>query len=117
MPQIIVSQNHANNPTLQGLESYLYETLKPVKPRHEFIEGLKGRVVVETNKNRSPSNPLQTTLIIAVGVISSVIILITGIRAALTLLDSIKILRLSRYQAKRQLVTPVRDTLKPLSSP
>jgi hypothetical protein len=117
MPQIIFSQNQEKNPTLDGLESYLYETLKPVKPRHEFIEGLKGRVVVEPTKNRSPINPFQTTLFIAAGVISSVIIIITGIRATITLLDTIKILRLSRYQSKRQVLSPAREPLNPISSP
>ena len=73
-----------------GAEEYLYATLKPVRPRPEFVQGLSRRL-------RGPMPPIKTSLqglrnviLLTAGILSGLVFVITGVRALLLLLGRIK---------------------------
>jgi hypothetical protein len=75
------------------LENYLQEVLVPVSPRLSFVSGLKERLL-EAPVPRLSSMPkgLQYTLLGALGVASGLLIIVTGIRATVTLLAALGLL-------------------------
>ena len=78
---------------LSGAEAYLSATLKPVKPRPEFVQGLGGRLRGPVPPIKTSLRALQSTLLLTAGVISSLVIVITGVRVFVLLMDRIKPLR------------------------
>jgi hypothetical protein len=78
---------------LAGLEDYLEESLLPVRPRQAFVAGLKNRLIMAPEP-QLPSIPpvLQFTLLGALGIFSGLLIIITGIRATITLLGALGLL-------------------------
>ena len=75
------------------LEDYLDEALIPVEPSAAFVSGLKGRLL-SVPEPQLPSMPLslQYTLLGALGLFSGILIIVTGIRATVTLLGALGIL-------------------------
>ena len=75
------------------LEVNLDNALIPVKPRSAFVSGLQGRLL-SLPEPQLPAMPsaIQYLLLGFVGVLGGVLIILTGIRATLTLLGAIGIL-------------------------
>lgn len=78
---------------LSGAEEYLYATLKPVKPRPEFVQGLRGRLKGPVPPIKTSLRALQSVIFLTAGVISSLVILITGVRVLVLLMDRVKAMR------------------------
>ncbi len=78
---------------LADLEASLGKSLVPVEPRRAFVNGLKGRLMAAPEPQLPSMSPaLQYTLLGALGLVSGMIILVTGIRATVTLLGAIGLL-------------------------
>lgn len=86
-------RKNADLEDLIGLEEYLDESLLPVKPRQAFVAGLGSRLMTEPELQLPSISPvLQYTLLGALGFFSGVIIIMTGIRATITLLGTLGLL-------------------------
>jgi len=93
---------------IKDLETYLLETLEPVKPRQEFVQGLLGRLSSTTFPQAGKKNAIQVRviaqnssqpiLLIMAGLVGSLILLVTGIKAALSLVAAIKSIRQRNLQ-------------------
>jgi len=87
------SSKKVEDESFQELEYYLRTVLKPVEPRADFVSDLGARLAgAPYTKQRLPVR-LQYALLAAAGLISSLIIVITGIRATLTLLGAMGLMR------------------------
>jgi hypothetical protein len=83
---------------LMGLEKYLQSMLLPVEPRQEYLTYLHERLANEEGMRISLLDhfsplTLRNVLITGVGIISSLLILITGVRAILALMSALSFLR------------------------
>jgi hypothetical protein len=88
---------------IESLEAYLNTLLGPVKPRQEFVQGLRGRL--ESTVSHTPKDQPQvqvssvqlggstSLLLILAGLVGSLILLVTGIRATLSLFEAVKSIR------------------------
>ena len=86
-------QNVLDLETITEMEDYLDDTLIPVKPSPTFISGLRDRLLVAPEQQLASMPPaLQYTLLGVLGVFSGIIILVTGVRAMVTLWGAIGIL-------------------------
>ena len=79
--------------SFQELEHYLRTILRPVEPRVDFISDLGARLANEPIKGPQFPVRFQYALLAVAGLISSIIIVITGIRATLTLLGAMGLMR------------------------
>ena len=80
--------------SLSDLEADLQATLKPVEPRPVFRSELKVRLNQMHLQRRARLVMFRTLVLIFVGLISSVLIVITSVRAAITILGLLGIFRL-----------------------
>ena len=77
------------------LESKLDSVLKPVQPREGFVQDLRNQLVGKSEKQflglkvRSP----EFALVMAGGVLSSFVLLLTGVRAVLAILGALGIIQ------------------------
>jgi hypothetical protein len=78
------------------MERYLQSSFSPVAPRPDFVSGLKTRLVAESKEVYSRSTVLQYVLLSLAGVLTSVLLILAGVRAVLTLLGVLGILRQMR---------------------
>jgi hypothetical protein len=76
-----------------GAEEYLYATLMPVKPRPEFVKGLGGRLKGPLPPIKTSLRALQSVILLTAGIISSLVILITGVRVLVLLMDRVRVMR------------------------
>jgi len=94
---------------IKKLEAYLLNTLSPVKPRQEFVQGLRGRLECATYPQSHHQNDVQvrairrngaqSVLLFLAGLVASLILLITGIKATLSIVEAIKSVRQRNYRA------------------
>jgi len=94
---------------IKSLEAYLLDALEPVKPRQEFVQGLRGRL--EKTIFPQPFKPnlvqvravhrsgSQSILLFLAGLMASLILLVTGIKAALSIVEAIKSIRQRNHSA------------------
>jgi hypothetical protein len=75
---------------VEEIEAKLQENLVPVKPRSAFVSSLKERILTAPEP-KLPSMPpaLQYSILGALGLFSSVLIVVTGIRATVTLIGAL----------------------------
>jgi hypothetical protein len=85
---------------IRTVEAYLSRTLRPVKPREDFVTGLRERIIQQPLPKKYSISVWQSALLITAGVLSGLLIVIASIRGALTLIDSLKVLKQSRQQAR-----------------
>ena len=86
--------------SFQELEYYLRTILRPVEPKADFVADLGARLAHEPGKESYLPFKLQYALLAVAGLISSTIIVITGIRATLTLLGAMGLMRHIKGQAQ-----------------
>lgn len=90
-------KNHAGNADdLHTVEAYLFKTLHPVTPRADFVTSLREKIIQNPMPKKNTLSPWESAIFIAAGVLSSIIIIVTGVRATLTLIDSLRVLKQSR---------------------
>ncbi len=95
--------NEANRMELVQLEGYLGHTLHPVAPRAEFVDALRdklNRVEIKSEENLLEKEPraLHLALLGGAGILSSLLLVITGVRAVITLVGAIGALKQMRQQ-------------------
>jgi len=78
---------------LSDAEAYLSATLTPVRPRPEFVQGLRGRLSGPIPPISTSLRALQSTILLTAGIISSLVILMTGVRVFVLLVDRVKTMR------------------------
>ena len=71
------------------IETYLNTALRPVKPRSGFVDSLSERLDSTKLPRFTPKELIKYSFIGLIGFLSSVIILVTGIRAVMTLIGMI----------------------------
>lgn len=81
---------------VKGIEHYLQTSFRPVTPRTDFVSGLKNRLSDESKKFYSRSTVLQYVLLSLAGVVTSVLIILAGVRAVVTLLGVLGVLHQMR---------------------
>jgi hypothetical protein len=95
------------------LESLLEKYLIPVKPRPEFVKRLRSRLLDSTRpKVHFPGDKyVDYGLITLVSLAGSALVLITGIRAVLTVMSALGIIHLVRSQAEEKQVSSPKPAL------
>ena len=96
---------------LRELERHLASTLAPVEPRPEFIRNLRVKLIGKESKNilGLPPQRVREGLLIAGGVLSLFVVVLTGIRAALTVLSALGLLQLKK-QVENNSKAPLQPT-------
>ena len=95
---------------LAAIEAYLQSLMEPVAPRALFIKNLRDRLF--SRKDRDEPELVvdfepNYVLIAGAGVLSSILILITGIRALVTLKGTIGALRRVKAQVSQKQSAPL----------
>lgn len=78
---------------MEEFEAYLDNTIVPVAPREEFLTGLRQRLVKSKSRSTNRRKVLQYGVLGTAGVLSSLILVATSIKATITLIGAIRILR------------------------
>ena len=86
------STRNGGKPGVVKMERYLQSSFHPVAPRPDFVMGLKTRLNQESKRFTSRSTVLQYVLLSLAGVVTSVLLILAGIRAVITLLGVLGIL-------------------------
>ena len=94
---------------IKSLEAYLFDALEPVKPRQEFVQGLRGRLekavfpqpykqnLVQVRATRKSGS--QSIFLFLAGLVASLILLVTGIKATLSIVEAIKSIRQGNHHS------------------
>jgi hypothetical protein len=78
---------------LTFLENYLNSALQPVHPRQEFISHMRNRVSSPLAQKRTDASSMGRNLFIVLGFVSSLLIIISTVRAVVNLRQSYRIVR------------------------
>lgn len=89
-------------PGVVKMERYLQTTFSPVAPRPDFVTGLRTRLTQESRQIYSRSTILQYVLLSLAGVVTSVLLILAGVRAVVTLLGVLGILHQMRGQVSQK---------------
>jgi hypothetical protein len=84
---------------IKNMEAYLLQTLGPVKPRQEFVQNLRGRLASPPAQPTKGDNSPPSLLLVLGGLVGSILILITSIKATLSLIEALKALRKQKTQS------------------
>jgi hypothetical protein len=95
---------------LPDLEAYLQATLRPVKPRTAFVSDLGARLSKVHPAVRATPPILKYTVLAIAGAVSGAVILVTGVRAAVTVLGALGLLLAFREQARQKQTATVRSS-------
>ena len=105
--------NEANRMELVQLEGYLDRTLQPVVPRPEFVDALRdnlNRVELQAEEDLLEKEPraLHLALLGGAGILSSLLLVITGVRAVIALVGAVSAFKQMRQQlaAKPSITAP-----------
>lgn len=82
---------------LINFETYLGRAFRPVKPRPEFIEGLRDRLENVPRLQESPAQAFRSLVFVLIGVMGSIVIVVASIRAALSLIEAYRVLRAKNF--------------------
>lgn len=85
---------------LARYELCLQAALRPVSPRAQFVDGLRSKLAEPISEPKSKPGPLQYTLWTVAGILSSILLVATGIRATKALMAGMK-------NVKQQVAGPV----------
>jgi hypothetical protein len=86
----------------EELEACLKSVMRPVEPRSAFISALKVRLLNNHTNKRITPRFLQYSALLVAGLISGVIIVVTGVRATIAILGALGLLRNVRGQVTRK---------------
>jgi hypothetical protein len=100
----------ANQRELNNLEGYLDRALQPVTPRAEFVHTLRdklSRVEIKAEKDILEKEPraLHFALLGGAGILSSLLLVITSVRAVIALIAALKQIR-QRLEVKPSVTAP-----------
>jgi hypothetical protein len=99
------------NSDLQDIEAYLEQTLQSVEPRPAYVSSLKGRLLAaEPEKAVSPAL-LKYSLWGLAGLVSSVVIVVAGVRATVLLLSALGVMHYAQDRAHQEPASSVQSVL------
>jgi hypothetical protein len=78
---------------LLSLEQFLGRVFQPVKPRNEFIQGLEKRLKSAPSTQVKSGGSFRSIFFILIGVIGGFILIAASIKATLSLIETLRILR------------------------
>jgi hypothetical protein len=81
---------------VSDLENFLSGAFEPIKPRPEFVQALRGRLSSPISPAARYPASLPSPILIVGGLLGSLLIVVTGIKAALSLAEAIKALRMQK---------------------
>ena len=87
-----MNENYEEN-TLERLEARLGSTLQPVEPRPEFVVELRGRLIGERSDAPAAPNLIRFIIYTLAGLVSLILILVTGRRTGPRLLEYMRHLK------------------------
>jgi ribose/xylose/arabinose/galactoside ABC-type transport system permease subunit len=90
---------------LQELEANLRGILQPVVPTPDFVADLKKSLLRYPRWKIAFPGMLKSIMLVSAGLFSGAIILVTGIRAIVTILGTFKILRRIKTQVNKKQVS------------
>ena len=96
---------------LQELESNLRVILLPVVPSLDFVTDLKKHLLRYPRWKIALPGMLKSIMLVGAGLISGVIILVTGIRAIVTIFGTFKILRQIKTQVNKKQVSATQTSV------
>lgn len=85
--------------SVSDMENFLSGAFEPIKPRPEFVQALRGRLSSPLSPAARYPAPLPSPILIVGGLLGSILIVVTGIKAALSLAEAIKTLRMQKSQS------------------
>ena len=85
--------------SVSDLENFLSGAFEPIKPRPEFVQALRGRLSSPVSPAARYPTKLPSPILIIGGLLGSLLIVVTGIKAALSLAEAIKALRMQKTQS------------------
>ena len=88
-----------DDPQLVELHKALEETLVPVSPRSGFVQGLRSRLLAPQEAEKSHLTDLA--ILSVVGIASSVLVVILGVKAGMALLGMLGLLNQMKQQAQK----------------
>ena len=91
----------------QELESSLRKILLPVDPSPDFVADLKTSLLRYPRWKIALPGMLQSIMLVSAGLISGVMILVTGMRAIVTIFGTFKILRQFKTQVNKKQVSAI----------
>ena len=95
----------SNQYNLQDLDSNLREIFQPVVPSTVFVADLKKSLLRYPRWKITLPDMLKSIMLVSAGLVSGVLILVTGIRAIVTILGTFKILRQIKTQVNNKQVS------------
>jgi len=91
------------------IEADLRDFLKPVEPRPSFVSESRIRLVRASLQKRSHWMMIQLVLLVIAGLTSSLLILVVGVRAVITLIGMLGMINLAREQSSQKRSISVRS--------
>ena len=85
---------------MDKFETYLDNTIMPVIPREEFITGLRQKLEKSKSRATNRRKAFRYSVLGTAGVLSSLILVATSIKATITLVGAIRILR-NNFQSEQ----------------
>lgn len=102
IPGVFALRRQIDDHEVSEIEAYLDAALHPVDPRTSFVVDLRKRLMQEPNYEKRPNLTARYAILGFAGVISGLILFVTGLRAILTLLGALGLLRQSRNQTAQK---------------
>lgn len=95
----------SNQYNLQQLELNLREIFPPVVPSTVFVSDLKKSLLKYPRWKIAIPDLLKSIMLVSAGLVSGLLILVTGIRAIVTILGTFKILRQIKTQVNNKQIS------------
>jgi hypothetical protein len=102
MKRTVIYKSKGAEIDFPSIESYLGSALKPIQPRAVFVTGLKSKLVTEAQARRAGLSLLQYLILAAIGIASSILLVMTGARAVAAMLGALSLLRLNSGQTHKK---------------
>ena len=98
----------ASKDRMVALENQLSSAFQPIKPRQEFVKGLRQRIdVLHQPSVVGHLSFMQFLFVVLAGVFSATILMVMGTRALLSLLTNLGIFETTRQKKPARLSTEV----------
>ncbi len=96
----------ASRDKIAAIEARLSGVLQPIKPRREFVRGLRQRIqIAHQPAIIQSSTNLQFILIALVSVVSGIVLVVMGVRALLSLLTALGVIHADRQMRRGRVGT------------
>jgi anti-sigma-K factor RskA len=111
MKTMFINRFRKQNSNLQEIEAHLEKTFQPVEPRPAYVSSLKSRLLAAQADKASSPAWLKYSLWGLAGLVSSVVVVVAGVRAAILLLSALGVLRYAQDRAQQEPAPSVRTAI------